>query len=115
MTYLFINHDLSMVRHIADRVAVMYLGQKIEEAATDALFEDASHPYTRALLAATLLPDPKVGLPEPTLGAAAADPFAARQGCHFAPRCPEMRQSCIEGPQKLRKLRESLVRCERAV
>lgn len=115
LTMVFVSHNLAVVEHLADHVAVMYLGQKIEEAATDALFEDASHPYTRALLAATLLPDPKAGLPEQKLGAAAADPFAARQGCHFAPRCPEMRQSCTEGPQKLRKLRESLVRCERAV
>jgi peptide/nickel transport system ATP-binding protein len=115
LTMVFVSHNLAVVEHLADHVAVMYLAQKIEEAATDALFEDASHPYTRALLAATLLPDPEAGLPEPKLGAAAADPFAARQGCHFAPRCPEMRQSCIEGPQKLRKLRESLVRCERAV
>jgi peptide/nickel transport system ATP-binding protein len=115
LTMVFVSHNLAVVEHLADHVAVMYLGQKIEEAATDALFEDASHPYTRALLAATLLPDPEAGLPEQKLGAAAADPFAARHGCHFAPRCPEMRQSCIEGPQKLRKLRESLVRCERAV
>ena len=115
LTMVFVSHNLAVVEHLADHVAVMYLGQKIEEAATDALFEDASHPYTRALLAATLLPDPKAGLPEQKLGAAAADPFAARQGCQFAPRCPEMRQSCTEGPQKLRKLRESLVRCERAV
>jgi len=115
LTMVFVSHNLAVVEHLADHVAVMYLGQKIEESANDALFADACHPYSRALLAATLLPDPQVGLPEQKLGAAAADPFAARQGCLFAPRCPDMRQSCIEGPQELRKLRESLVRCERAV
>jgi len=115
LTMVFVSHNLAVVEHLADHVAVMYLGQKIEEATTDALFADACHPYTRALLAATLLPDPQAGLPEQKLGAAAADPFAARQGCLFAPRCPDMRQSCVEGPQELRKLRESLVICERAV
>ncbi|MGJ8544548.1 MAG: ATP-binding cassette domain-containing protein [Sulfitobacter sp.] len=115
LTMVFVSHNLAVVEHLADHVAVMYLGQKIEEAATDALFADACHSYTRALLAATLLPDPHAGLPEQKLGAAAADPFAARQGCLFAPRCLDMKQSCIAGPQELRKLRESLVRCERAV
>ncbi|WP_422072349.1 oligopeptide/dipeptide ABC transporter ATP-binding protein [Sulfitobacter geojensis] len=115
LTMVFVSHNLAVVEHLADHVAVMYLGQKIEEAATDALFADASHPYTRALLAATLLPDPQAGLPEQKLGAAAADPFATHQGCFFAPRCPDMRQSCVEDPQRLRKLRETMVRCERAV
>lgn len=115
LTMVFVSHNLAVVEHLADHVAVMYLGQKIEEAGTNALFADACHPYTHALLAATLLPDPQAGLPEQKLGAAAADPFAARQGCLFAPRCPDMRRSCIEGPQELRKLRESLIRCERAV
>ena len=115
LTMVFVSHNLAVVEHLADHVAVMYLGQKIEEAATDALFADAGHPYTRALLAATLLPDPQAGLPEQKLGAAAADPFATHQGCFFAPRCPDKRQSCVEDPQKLRKLRETMVRCERAV
>ncbi|TCS56162.1 peptide/nickel transport system ATP-binding protein [Primorskyibacter sedentarius] len=115
LTMVFVSHNLAVVEHLADHVAVMYLGQKIEEAATDALFADACHPYTRVLLAATLLPDPQAGLPEQKLGAAAADPFAAHRGCLFAPRCPAMRQSCVEDPQELRTLRESLVRCERAV
>ncbi|MEP1768333.1 MAG: oligopeptide/dipeptide ABC transporter ATP-binding protein [Sulfitobacter sp.] len=114
LTMVFVSHNLAVVEHLADRVAVMYLGQKIEEAGTDALFADARHPYSRALLAATLLPDPQAGLPEQRLGAAAADPFAARQGCLFAPRCPDMKQSCIEGPHALRKSGDSLVRCKRA-
>ncbi|WP_323771926.1 oligopeptide/dipeptide ABC transporter ATP-binding protein [Antarctobacter sp.] len=115
LTMVFVSHNLAVVEHLADHVAVMYLGQKIEEAGTDALFADACHPYTRALLSATLLPDPQVGLPEQKLGAAAADPFAARRGCLFAPRCPDVRESCIEDPQELRKLRDSFVRCERAM
>lgn len=114
LTMVFVSHNLAVVEHLADHVAVMYLGQKIEEAGTDALFENPCHPYTRALLAATLLPDPQVGLPEQKLGAAAANPFAARRGCLFAPRCPDVRESCIKGPQELRELRDTHVRCERA-
>ena len=90
LTMVFVSHNLAVVEHLADRVAVMYLGQKIEEAATDALFDRPRHPYSRALLAATLLPDPALGMPEQKLGATAADPFAAQRGCLFAPRCPEV-------------------------
>jgi len=114
LTMVFVSHNLAVVEHLADHVAVMYLGQKIEEAGTDALFENPCHPYTRALLAATLLPDPQVGLPEQKLGAAAADPFAARRGCLFAPRCPDVREGCVKGPQELRELHDTHVRCERA-
>ena len=115
LTMVFVSHNLSVVEHLADNVAVMYLGQKIEEARTDTLFEGPQHPYTRALLATTLLPDPRVGLPEQKMGAAAADPFAVSRGCLFAPRCPDVRKSCVDGPQELRKLRDTLVRCEHAV
>ncbi|WP_327793648.1 ABC transporter ATP-binding protein [Harenicola maris] len=115
LTMVFVSHNLAVVEHLADHVAVMYLGQKIEEAATDALFADPGHPYTRALLAATLRPDPAAGLPAQTLGAAAADPFATHQGCLFAPRCPEVQPVCTQTPQHLRQLRESSVRCERAM
>ena len=115
LTMVFVSHNLAVVEHLADRVAVMYLGQKIEEAATDALFDRPRHPYSRALLAATLLPDPALGMPEQKLGAAAADPFAAQRGCLFAPRCPEVQSSCAGTPQHLRQLAESAVRCDQAI
>lgn len=115
LTMVFVSHNLAVVEHLADRVAVMYLGQKIEEADTEALFHAPGHPYTRALLAATLLPDPSIGLPEQKLGSAAADPFAAQRGCLFALRCPEVQQACRDGSQHLRHLRDSQVRCDRAV
>ncbi|MGR3761583.1 oligopeptide/dipeptide ABC transporter ATP-binding protein [Roseobacteraceae bacterium NS-SX3] len=114
LTMVFVSHNLAVVEHLAERVAVMYLGQKIEEAATSALFEAARHPYTLALLAATLQPEPDAGIPEPLLGSAAADPFAVRQGCLFAPRCPKVRDNCRETEQKLRPLDGSVVRCELA-
>ncbi len=112
LTMVFVSHNLAVVEHLADRVAVMYLGQKIEEASTNALFDHAQHPYTRALLAATLLPDPAIGIPKQKLGSSAADPFAKETGCLFAPRCPDVRDSCISMPQELRVSHESLVRCE---
>ena len=115
LTMVFVSHNLAVVEHLADRVAVMYLGQKIEEAATDALFDRPRHPYSRALLAATLLPDPALGMPEEKRGATAADPFAAHRGCLFAPRCPEVQSSCAGTPQHLRQLAESAVRCDQAV
>ena len=115
LTMIFVSHNLAVVEHLADRVAVMYLGQKIEEARTDALFDHPQHPYTRALLAATLMPDPAIGIPEQKLSAAAADPFSKDSGCLFAPRCPDVRDSCLRVPQELRVSNECLVRCERAL
>ena len=114
LTMVFVSHNLAVVEHLADRVAVMYLGQKIEEAETGALFDLPQHPYTRALLAATLAPKPGAGLPKLALGAAAADPFAISAGCLFAPRCPDVQHSCRENTQVLRTLNAGLVRCERA-
>tara|TARA_R110002049_G_scaffold29972_2_gene101921 strand:+ start:13154 stop:14110 length:957 start_codon:yes stop_codon:yes gene_type:complete len=114
LTMVFVSHDLAVVEHLADRVAVMYLGEKVEEARTEALFKAAQHPYSRALLAATLAPNPGFGLPDLKLGAAAADPFAAHAGCLFAPRCPDVLDGCRTRLQELRELPTSMVRCERA-
>ena len=114
LTMVFVSHDLAVVEHLADRVAVMYLGEKVEEARTEVLFEAALHPYSRALLAATLAPKPGIGLPDLKLGATAADPFAPRAGCLFAPRCPDVLDSCRTRLQELRGMSTSLVRCEQA-
>ena len=111
LTMVFVSHNLAVVEHLADRVAVMYLGQKVEEASTDALFEAAQHPYSKALLAATLLPDPDTGMPEQLIGAAPADPFARQAGCLFAPRCREVQDSCRTTRQTLRTLNGGTVRC----
>ena len=114
LTMIFVSHNLAVVEHLADRVAVMYLGQKVEEADTDTIFARAQHPYTRALLAATLAPRPGAGLPKLELGAAAADPFLRTSGCLFAPRCGMVRDGCRESRQDLREVNGALVRCQRA-
>ena len=93
LTYLFVAHDLSVVRHIADRVAVMYAGRIVELAPTEALFDEPRHPYTRALLAAVPHPDPDVKMSFPLPGEV-ADPARLPPGCSFHPRCPSRFGPC---------------------
>jgi peptide/nickel transport system ATP-binding protein len=87
LTYLFIAHDLSVVKHISDRVAVMYVGQIVELATTDKLYSDPKHPYTEALLSAVPKPDPDQPLQEISLQGEIANPSAPPSGCYFHPRC----------------------------
>ena len=89
LTYLFIAHDLSVVKHVSDHVAVMYLGKIVEMADTDTLFSDPKHPYTRALQAAIPKPDPKAEKRK-ILHGEVPSPINPPVGCRFHPRCPEM-------------------------
>jgi oligopeptide transport system ATP-binding protein len=96
LTYLFIGHDLSVVRHICQRVAVMYLGRIVEIADSDPLFEDACHPYTRALLSAVPVPDPGIERQRAhqMIRGEIPSPMNPPSGCAFHPRCPLADQSC---------------------
>jgi peptide/nickel transport system ATP-binding protein len=94
LTYMIITHNLCVVEHIATRVAVMYLGRIVEEAETKTLFGNPRHPYTNALLASVLTPEPQLGLPETHLGIAYPNPIDPPSGCTFHPRCPKATQTC---------------------
>jgi peptide/nickel transport system ATP-binding protein len=94
LTYLFISHDLAVVEHLATRVAVMYLGRIVEEADVAGLFDEAMHPYTRALLKSVLTPEPGLGVPDTQLGVAYPNPIDPPSGCQFHPRCPMATEYC---------------------
>jgi oligopeptide transport system ATP-binding protein len=103
IAYLFISHDLSVVRHISDRVAVMYLGRIVEEARRDELFDNPVHPYTEALLAAVPVPDPKIKKKVIVLKGDPPSPADPPAGCHFHPRCPIKQKECETTQQRLKE------------
>jgi oligopeptide/dipeptide ABC transporter ATP-binding protein len=107
LTYLFIAHDLSVVRHLCQRVAVMYLGRIVEMAESDELFDNPMHPYTQALLSAVPVPDPRVEARRqfrPAKGEVPS-PINPPSGCVFHPRCPMAVENCRKARPELREMR----------
>jgi len=108
--YLLISHDLSVVKHLADRLAVMYAGEIVEEGPVNELFESPQHPYTEALLRAIPSDNPRDGFPEPLCGDP-PDPTERPSGCSFHPRCPAATTECTEREPDFETIDGSRVRC----
>lgn len=114
LTYMFISHDLSMVKHISDRIAVMYLGSVAELAQADMIYEDSLHPYTQALISAIPVPDPHVGRQNKRIKieGEVPSPINVPPGCKFAGRCPKCMDICRKESPRLREVKpEHFVAC----
>ena len=115
LTYLFITHDLSVVKHISDHIGVMYLGKLVEKCETRELFKNQLHPYTKSLLSAI----PRIDIDNPSkrtiLRGEITSPIDPKPGCRFAPRCPYATKACFEQDPELRELAPGhFVSCHRA-
>ena len=111
LTYVFISHNLAVVEHIATQVAVMYLGRVVELRQTAELFKDPRHPYTQALLASVLTPEPGLGIPDTGLGLSFPDPLHPPSGCAFHPRCAQRTPECSTQHPLLRPEAQGEVAC----
>lgn len=111
LAYMFISHDLSVVKHIADEVMVMYLGKPVEAGSRDEIFEKPRHPYTRALLSATPVADPFRDKERIVLHGELPSPIAPPSGCAFHPRCPSMTDKCTKETPDLVAIGGAKVAC----
>ena len=113
LTYMFITHDLSVVKHISDHIAVMYMGQCVEQAPSRELFQNPQHPYTKALLSAIPVPDLRYkGRKREVIKGEVTSPINPKPGCRFAPRCPHAREDCTGTELKLKETgKDHVVAC----
>ncbi|HBE77791.1 MAG TPA: peptide ABC transporter substrate-binding protein, partial [Firmicutes bacterium] len=105
LTYLFIAHGLNVVKHVSDRVGVMYLGKMVELTGGEELYANPLHPYTRALLSAIPVPDPKAKKERIILTGDVPSPINPPQGCRFHTRCPQMMEVCCRQEPEFREAR----------
>ena len=112
LTYLFIAHDLSVVKHISDRIGVMYLGNLVEYGATPDIFSHPLHPYTKALFSAIPIPDPTIRRERIVLQGSIPSPANPPKGCKFHTRCPYATERCkVEEPELIHVSDTQQVRC----
>ncbi|WP_427185084.1 ABC transporter ATP-binding protein [Bordetella bronchialis] len=111
LTYVFISHNLAVVEHIATEVAVMYLGRIVESAPAARIFRHPRHPYTQALLASVLTPEPGLGIPDTGLGLSFPDPVHPPSGCAFHPRCSHAMPRCAQQRPPLRQDGDARIAC----
>ena len=106
LTYLFIAHDLNIVKYISDRIAVMYLGNVVELASSDELYKNTLHPYSQALLSAVPIPDPSAEAQKHRIiiSGDVPSPINTPKGCNFAGRCPKVCDQCRESKPPLQEI-----------
>ena len=104
LTYLFITHDLSVVKHISNEILVMYLGKMVEKCEADELFENTLHPYTKALLAAIPIPEVREKKKRELIRGEVSSPINPKPGCRFAPRCPYATELCTQQTPEMQEL-----------
>jgi peptide/nickel transport system ATP-binding protein len=115
LTYLFVAHQLNVVEHICDRVAVMYVGKLVELAETETLFHHPRHPYTEALMRSVPHPDPRITFEGVALEGEVANPAHPPSGCYFHPRCPYAVEACSTDEPELQEIApDHFVKCHRA-
>jgi len=115
LTYMFVTHDMSVVKHISDEIAVMYLGQVVEMAPADLLFRRQWHPYTKALISAIPKIDPESSGEQILLNGEIGSPIEPKPGCRFAARCPFAQDACAQADPPLREIEpRRFVACRRA-
>jgi peptide/nickel transport system ATP-binding protein len=111
LTYLLVTHDLSVVEHMASRVAVMYLGKIVELGDAQRIFAEPGHPYTKALLQSSMSVVPRGGVPDNQLGHSYPNALEIPSGCSFHPRCPEVMDACRTRVPLVTQLRDGRVEC----